>query len=242
MASCQKKDSASLDMYTYSIDKVIADLKSSGFSKLPSIRHLIKKNKYFDMYKDERVLSTYRENSIAHLNLIKDMDLESLFDALYAHGKELKLRVKREDKYFISRYVKNGEVSEGFRGHFDSHFITIVLPVCIPDGGERFTNGELFVMPNFRGHVSNEAINIFQKIYSKMLNNEKTYLDLLKIGKASLLDFKDYEPFVFYGNRTFHGNFPLLKSNSDRLTFICHLYDTSPRFGIGALLRKLRNR
>lgn len=229
-------------MYNYSAEKVIADLKTNGFSKLPSVSSLVQQNNYFDIYKNEGELKTYKENSVAHFKLIRDMDLEKLFDALYIHGKELKLKINREDRYFISRFVKNGQVSEGYRGHFDSHFVTIVIPVLIPQAGEQFTNGELFAAPNFRGHISSEIINIFQKAYFKKLNTKKTYLDLIKKGKANVLNFTDCEPFVFYGNRTFHGNFPLLNSKSDRLTFLCHLYDTSPRFGIGALLRKLRSR
>ena len=229
-------------MYSYDTEKVIADLKTHGFSKLPSVSSLVQQNKYFDIYKNEGELETYKENSQAHLKLVKDMDLEKLFDALYIHGKELKLKINHEDRYLISRFVKNEQVSEGYRGHFDSHFITIVIPVLIPQTGEQFTNGELFAAPNFRGHISSEVINIFQKAYFKKLNTQQTYLDLIKKGKANVLNFSDYEPFVFYGNRTFHGNFPLLNSKSDRLTFLCHLYDTSSRFRIGSLLRKLRNR
>jgi hypothetical protein len=112
----------------------------------------------------------------------------------------------------------------------------------IPNINEKFTNGELLAIPNFRGHVSNELINIFQKAFYKKLNSKQTYQDLIKQSKARLFNFSDYEPLVFYGNRTFHGNFPLINSSSDRLTFLCHLYDTSPRFGVGSLLRKIRNR
>jgi hypothetical protein len=228
-------------MYTYSADKVIADLKAQGFSKLPSVSSLLQQNNYFDTYKNEGELETYKENSPTLLKLIKDMNLEKLFDALYIHGKELKLKMNHEVR-FISRYVKNGQVSEGYLGHFDRQFVTIVIPVSIPQVGEQFTNGELFAAPNFRGHIPSKIINIFRRLYFKKLNTKKTYLNLIKKGKANVFNFRDYEPFVFYGNRTFHGNFPLLNNKSDRLTFLCHLYDTSPRLGIRALLRKLSNR
>ena len=229
-------------MYTFSTDDVIKNLKIHGFSKLPSIKNLVEQNNYFEDYKNESELKTYKESSVTHLKLIKDLGLEKLFDALHAHGKELKLNVKREDTYFISRFVTNGQVSEAYRGHFDSHFITIVIPVLIPQVGEKFESGELFAAPNFRRQISSEVINIFQKAYFKKLNKRKTYLDLIESKKAIVLNFRDYEPVIFYGNRTFHGNFPLKNCKSDRLTFLCHLYDTSPRFGIGNLLRKLRNR
>ncbi|MDA9313374.1 hypothetical protein N9Q41_01410 [Amylibacter sp.] len=228
--------------YTYSTEKVIEDLKLVGFSKLPSVKDLVQRSSYLEILKQEGDLKTYKENSLAHLKLIQDMGLEHLFDALYRHGKELHLKIDQEDKYFISRYVTSGQVTEGYRGHFDSHFITIVIPVVIPTAEELYTNGELLAAPNFRGHISSELTNIFQKVYFKKLNSKKTYIELIKGDKAHLFNFMDYEPLIFYGNRTFHGNFPLGRSTSDRLTFLCHLYDTSPRFGIGNILRKLRKR
>jgi len=119
-------------MYSYSVDKVIQDLNHHGFAKLPSIHSLVEKNNYFEIFQNEDQQKTYKENSSAHLKLIDDMDLKKLFVALYNHGKVLGLRIDKMDQYFISRYVKNGQSSEGYRGHFDSHFITIVLPVLIP--------------------------------------------------------------------------------------------------------------
>jgi hypothetical protein len=229
-------------MYSYSLDKVIQDLNCHGFAKLPSIQSLVEKNNYFEIFKNEGQYKTYKENSAAHLKLIDDMDLKKLFVALYNHGKELGLRIDKMDQYFISRYITKGQISEGYRGHFDSHFITIVLPVLIPQDGSQYNCGELLAVPNFRGHISSEIINILQKAYFKKLNSEEAYRELINKGKGITLNFRDYEPFVFYGNRTFHGNFPLTNSTSNRLTFLCHLYDTSPRYGIGALLRKVRSR
>jgi hypothetical protein len=224
------------------VNKVIQDLNHHGFAKLPSIQSLVEENNYVEIFQNEDQQKTFKENSLAHLKLIDDMGLKKLFDALYFHGKELGLRIDKMDQYFISRYVKNGQSSEGYRGHFDSHFITIVLPALIPQDGGQYNCGELLAVPNFRGHISSEIINIFQKAYFKKLNSEDAYRELINNGKGVSLNFRDYEPFIFYGNRTFHGNFPLTNSSSNRLTFLCHLYDTSPRYGIGAILRKVRRR
>ena len=229
-------------MYSYSADKVIKDLNFYGFAKLPSILSLVEENNYLEMFQSAAQHKTYKENSESHLKLVDDMDLHKLFDALYDHGTQLGLNIDKADRYFISRYVNNGQSSEGYRGHFDSHFITIVLPVLIPQDGVQHDCGELMVVPNMRGHNSSEIINILQKIYFKKFNTAKKYEDLIASGKGRVLNFRDYEPLVFYGNRTFHGNFPLKNSHFDRLTFLCHLYDTSPRYGIGSLLRKLRKR
>ena len=236
------KQNKEVKMYSYSVDKVIQDLKHHGFAKLPSIKSLVKNNNYLEIFQNEDLQKTYKESSSAHLKLIDDMDLKKLFIDLCNHGKELGLNIDKMDQYFISRYVKDGQSSEGYRGHFDSHFITIVLPILIPEDGVEYNCGELMVMPNLREHIASEIINIFQKVYYKKLNSEEVYKDLINNGKGIALNFRDYEPLVFYGNRTFHGNFPLINSTSNRLTFLCHLYDTSPRYGIGALLRKIRRR
>ena len=229
-------------MYSYSVDKVIKDLNQNGFSKLPSIRDLVIEKNYIEQFMKEEKHRTYKENSPTHLKIIEDMGLEKLFNALYLHGRELGLNIINDDKYFIARYVKNGQSSEGFRGHFDSHFITIVLPVLIPSNGIRLESGELLVVPKFRKIISNELINILQKAFFKRLNNKKSFKEFLTSGKGKLYDFLDQEPLIFYGNRTFHGNFPLSQCDSDRITFLCHLYDTSPPYGIGAFLRNLRKR
>lgn len=229
-------------MYNFSVEKVVNDLKYFGFAKLPSIKELVCENNYFDIYKRSKTNNSYQKNSPAHLKLINDMGLELLFDELYKHGRALNLKISKDDRYLISRYVSQGQFTEGYRGHFDSHFITIVLPIYIPVNGCELTSGELLAIPNFRKQPANEIINIMQKAYYKRLNREKVYLYLVNNGQAFTFNFQDYEPLVFYGNRTFHGNFPLLSGDTDRLTFLCHLYDTSPKFGIGSVLRTLRNR
>lgn len=229
-------------MYSYSSEKVIKDLINHGFSKLPSIRSIVQKNNYFEIYKSESVTKTYKENSLAHLKLIEDMDLKKLFKALYNHGKDLNLSINEKDHYFISRFVRNGQTNEGFKGHFDSHFITIVLPVFIPQNKKQYNCGELLAAPKFRGNTSSEIINILQKVYTKKFNSKEKFIELIRKGKAITFNFNDYKPLIFYGNRTFHGNFPLIGSTSDRLTFLCHLYDTSPPYGIGTILRKIRRR
>lgn len=229
-------------MYSYSAKKVIEDIQNFGFAKLPSIKTLVEKNNYLEIFQNENNQKTYKQNAHAHLKLIEDMRLDELFRAFYDHGKNLGLNIDRTDQYFIARYVKNCQTSEGYRGHFDSHFITIVLPVLIPQDGIPYKSGELFALPNLREHTKNEIINIIQKAYFKKLNSEQKYIELIKNGQAVINNFRDYKPFVFYGNRTFHGNFPLINNSTERLTFLCHLYDTSPRYGVGALLRKLRNR
>lgn len=228
--------------YQYSCDKIISDLVANGYADMPSIQDLVEHNNFYSQYLEENPLSTYNEGSEIQLKLIKAMGLKELFDKLHAHGRDLGLNVDQGDHYLISRHVKEGQSSEGYRGHFDSHFITIVLPIHVPDKGKKFFSGELLAVPNARSQIKSEIINIIQKIWTKRYNKHERYTSMLSEKKAILRNFHDYRPFVFYGNKTFHGNFPLENCSSDRVTFLCHLHDTSPRYGIGAILRKLRNR
>jgi hypothetical protein len=54
--------------------------------------------------------------------------------------------------------------------------------------------------------------------------------------------FDDYRSLAFFGVTTLHGNNYVSKNAESRLTFMCHFYDPSPKYGIGALLRKIRGR
>ena len=56
-------------------------------------------------------------------------------------------------------------------------------------------------------------------------------------------NFRNYEPLLFIGNTTLHTNYPVsLGCSSYRLTLLAHFFDPSPKFGVGGLLRLLRNR
>ena len=56
-------------------------------------------------------------------------------------------------------------------------------------------------------------------------------------------DFLDYSPLLFIGNTTLHTNKQVsLDCSSYRLTLLAHFFDPSPKYGIGSILRALRNR
>ena len=64
-------------------------------------------------------------------------------------------------------------------------------------------------------------------------NNHKKIVD----------NFKDYQPLLFVGNTTLHTNFPVsIDCSSYRLTLLAHFFDPSPKYGVGGLLRLVRNR
>jgi hypothetical protein len=231
------------DQYNYDLHQILRELRSNGYSFLPSIKHIVESNYIYERFVDENISSTYTSRSQAQMELVNQLNLERLFVELRLHCEEVTgKKVLENDRYFISRHVKPGQMSEGYRGHFDSHFITIVLPVKIPVMSHAGQAGQLIVQAKARRHPKSEIENIVGKLLWKKYNNEKEYDRLLKSRKAIEVDFQDYRPLVFIGNTTFHGNRPLIGSQESRLSMLCHLYDTNPRFGIGAVLRKIRRR
>lgn len=56
-------------------------------------------------------------------------------------------------------------------------------------------------------------------------------------------DFSDYQPLLFTGNTTFHGNSPVQAGASEnRMTILTHFFDPFPKFGVGKVMRMLRSR
>ena len=229
--------------YEYNTKLILKNLNNRGFSFLPTIKPILEANNIYKKYISENIESTYAEASKTHKFLINLLDLEPLFGELHGLAEQkMKKKIDLNDQYLISRHVKPGQISEGYRGHFDSHFVTIVLPVKIPNILMKKTSGQLIALPNARKIPRNELWNIYGKIIWKRYNSEIGYDRLVLEKDAFELDFSNYKPLIFIGNSTFHGNRPLSGSDEPRLSMLCHLFDTSPKIGVGSLMRLIRNR
>ncbi|MDA9566389.1 hypothetical protein N9R76_01155 [Planktomarina temperata] len=229
--------------YSYNKDLIIQELDEKGYSFLPTIKPIVELHRIYENYLEESITSTYSTSSKSHQNLIEILKLDHLFGALHFYAQtKIRKKIDPNDQYLVSRHVQPGQVSEGYRGHFDSHFFTIVLPVKIPEIIAPKKSGQLVALPNARKHPRLEMRNIYDKILWKRRNSESNYDKLVSENNALELDFLDYKPLIFLGNSTFHGNRPLTGSQEPRLSMLCHLYDTNPRFGVGALMRSIRNR
>lgn len=231
-------------MYQYDVENSCNEIFQKGFSYLPSIKKLIDENGILEQALSEIDTKTYSTNNTAHLKLIELMNLEPLFEEVYNKAiKDLKVNIRKDDRYFVARRVNPGQSSEKYRSHFDSHLLTIVLPIRIPrqttDSVER---GELKAAPNARKFPKYELLNIIQKAYWKRYASEEGFIEISKKTHVLTEYFDDYRPLAFFGTTTLHGNNIVSENCESRLTFLCHLYDPSPRFGIGFLLRKIRGR
>ena len=230
-------------MYEYDVSKIISDIQKDGYARLPSIRELVQKHKIYDNFISECADRTYSENSETQNSLLKLLNLSALFNALYDLGKnQYDLKIDKDDRYFIARKVNPGQSSEGYRGHFDSHLFTLVLPIKIPERNYGAASGQLIVVPSARKRPKSEIKNMLQKLFWKRYSNKEGFAHLLKRPNSMEVNFYDYSPILFNGMTTFHGNRPLENAIEPRLSMLCHLYDPSPKYGIGYLLRKIRNR
>lgn len=231
-------------LYKYDADRSCQEIFEQGFSYLPSIKKLIEQNNILDEALEEIGSKTYSTNNAAHLKLMNLMNLEPLFESVFNKAiKDLKVSIKTSDRYFVARKVNPGQSSEKYRAHFDSHLLTVVLPISIPTPKTGLVErGELKAAPNARKFPKYEIINIFQKAYWKKYASEEGFSIVSKKTRVLTEYFDDYRPLAFFGTTTLHGNNYVSEKADSRLTFLCHLYDPSPKYGIGALLRKIRSR
>jgi len=231
-------------MYEYNVENCCREIFENGFSYLPSIKTLIDENNICDEALQEIGSKTYSTDNRAHKKLVDLMNLEPLFESVFNKAvNDFRVSIDKTDRYFVARKVDPGQSSEKYRAHFDSHLLTIVLPISIPKPENGFSDrGELKAAPNARKFPRYELINILQKAYWKRYASEAGFDTVSKSTHVLTEYFDDYKPLAFLGTTTLHGNNFVSEKSESRLTFLCHLYDPSPRYGIGTLLRKIRGR
>ena len=230
--------------YWHDIDSRLEQLLENGFVKLPSL-------KVFDLdfvasdISDEMGSLTFKELGSQHKNFLRDLSIdEYLTPRLHNIAKE-RFRYKGDvsNQYHIARKVEPGNAKEMYRAHFDSHLFTMVLPLKIPESAQDETVGDLIYFPNVRKVPTNEISNFFGKACYKRFASKKG-IEKFSLNHQKRVDnFKDYQPLLFVGNTTLHTNYPVsMGCSSYRLTLLAHFFDPSPKYGVGGLLRLLRNR
>lgn len=228
-------------MSTIPFNDAIEDIKKDGFVK--NITGLFKLPDDLTPYleKEQRVYSSNAKLIDAFWELNDKEALTQTFHELAEkiHGGPL----EPQEPYVISRVVSSTSLNESFRSHFDSHVLTVVIPIQVPDG-EKYKQGELVVMPKKRHYPKSEIINIIQKIFYGsfiyrwwLMRNTKK---LEEQDKIKVVHIGEIDNLVFKGTETLHCNFPF-EGNSIRQTLLLHYGDPKPN-GIGSFFRKLRNR
>lgn len=226
------------------MENSLQDLVKYGFCRLPSIKKVVDETGVFEQLKNEIGDKTYAQNSNAQLEFIKKLGIHDLLPArLHEIAKSnFNYSGSLNNSYHIARLVRPGDQTEGYRGHFDGHLFTLVMPINIPTEGIKNNCGQLNFFPKLRRHPKNELENIFGKVRYKRYASEDGFIKLRGRCEYYIEDFLDYRPLLFIGTTTLHGNAPVDTSSiQPRLSFLSHYFDPS-EYGISALLRKLRRR
>ena len=216
----------------------VDNLINKGFTTIPQLLFSGK-----DLNQKNLGSKTYNENSEVSRKFLSSFNFDELKLQLAGLAKDkLNIKVEKDDTYSITRILKSYDNLESYRGHFDSHVFTIVTPVKIPKTNS-IESGQLIVFPKIRKNPQNEFINFYEKLKYKLLFGKKAgYQKLMKKNNFVEFDFKDMNSIIFLGRQCFHGNRSFSKAPSgERITILTHFFDPNKN-GIGAFLRKIRNR
>ena len=232
------------EKYWNDIDSRLEQLVKYGFVKLPSLKE-------YDLDSLSSQISiemgslTFKESGTAHKNFLNNLNINKYLTPklLNIAQNEFNYKGDSSNQYHIARKVEPGNSKEMYRAHFDSHLFTMVIPVKIPESVEENGSGELIYFPNARKMPANEISNFIGKAFHKKYASKEGLEKFSNAHEKKEESFMDYQPLLFIGNTTLHTNPAVLSScSSYRLTFLAHFFDPSPKYGVGSLLRLLRNR
>ena len=230
--------------YWEGIDVLLESLVQNGCVKLPSLET-------FDLHaaaesiNSEMDGATFAELCSSHKLFLENLDLDNMLTPKLFEIAKNAFGYKGEisNQYHIARRVDPGNSKEMYRAHFDSHLFTLVFPIKIPVAQKGGTVGDLIYFPNARKTPKTEISNAFGKLSHKRFASKEGLEVFAKSHNQITDDFHDYSPLLFVGNTTLHTNKQVSNDcSSDRLTLLAHFFDPSPRYGVGGMLRMLRNR
>ena len=232
------------EVYWSNIDQKLHLLMENGYVKLPALNQ-------FDLDAVANKISaemggyTFLESCSSHQSFLQDLGVEKyLAPKLFKIAQDsLGFKGVISDQYHVARRVDAGNSKEMYRAHFDSHLFTMVLPIKIPSAPSGESIGELLYFPSARNVPKSEISNFFGKVSFKRFANKMGMEKLALEKDLKVSDFQDYCPLLFIGNTTLHTNRQVSNVCSTyRLTLLAHFFDPSPKYGVGAFLRFVRNR
>ena len=233
-----------IEEYWSDIDSRLSNLLNDGYVKLPSLKMLNLEHVASNI-SDEMGSSTFKELGLCHKNFLDELAIEKyLTPRLHKIASEIfNYKGDESNQYHVARKVEPGNAKEMFRAHFDSHLFTMVLPIKIPETSNNGTAGDLIYFPYARKVPGNEITNFIGKAYYKRYASKEGMEKFSSNSSKKIDDFRDYQPLLFVGNTTLHTNYPVSPDcSSYRLTLLAHFFDPSPKYGVGGLLRLIRNR
>ena len=215
-------------------------LISQGYVKLPSLRSIEDPSEIINA----KHSSTYTSGSEFQKRYHEIIDLNKITNQLSEIAfSKFNIKVDKTDVYKILRVVQSSNIKESYRMHFDSHLFTLVTPVVIPKISSS-ESGQLITFPNLRVEPISKIYNFVSKLFYKFFfQGKKNIIKLSKTNKTVEFDFSDNVPILFLGRSTLHGSRGFDKiPEGIRITMLTHFFDPSPKYGIGNLIRLIRNR
>lgn len=130
----------------------------------------------------------------------------------------------------------NGGRRESLIFHYDSFVLTTILPVCMPDTGER---GDLLMLPNRRPLRQSYLRNLVDKV---LVDNRwvQRYLKNRLRRDAQAFTRIAMQPghlYLFWGYRSLHTNLPVAE-NALRATAVFHYHNVHGSSSLASRLRK----
>ena len=215
-------------------------LISQGYVKLPSLRSIEDPSEIINA----KHSSTYTSGSEFQKRYHEIIDLNKITNQLSEIAfSKFNIKVDKTDVYKILRVVQSSNIKESYRMHFDSHLFTLVTPVVIQKISSS-ESGQLITFPNLRVEPISNIYNFVSKLFYKFFfQGKKNIIKLSKTNKTVEFDFSDNVPILFLGRSTLHGSRGFDKiPEGIRITMLTHFFDPSPKYGIGNLIRLIRNR
>ena len=215
-------------------------LLSQGYVKLPDLRSTEDPSEIIAA----KHYGTYSSSSEFQNKYHETIGLDKITNQLSEIAiSNFNIKVDKTDVYKIIRVVQSSNIKESYRMHFDSHIFTLVTPVIIPKT-KSSESGQLITFPNLRVEPIGNIYNFISKLYYKIFfQGKKNTIKLSDAIKPVEFDFSDNEPILFLGRATLHGNRGFDEiPDGIRITMLTHFFDPSPKYGIGNLIRLIRNR
>jgi hypothetical protein len=151
------------------------------------------------------------------------------------------VHLKSKKPYYVLRVLHKKRIEqESLNFHFDSHLITVLIPIIIPKR-KNSNNGHFLMIPHKRKITTSIFKNIIQKIfYQKIIGFFlKKFRSLISIYGFKKVILKPGSLFLFNGFRTLHGNLDI-DIRDTRATFLVHFYDIFEKSKLVKFNRNLR--
>lgn len=130
----------------------------------------------------------------------------------------------------------NGGRKESLIFHYDSFVLTTIMPICMPEDGER---GDLLMLPNRRPLRRSYAHNLMDKL---LVDNKwvQRYLKKKLADDGETFTRISMQPghlYLFWGYRSLHTNLPVAE-NALRATAVFHYHNVHGSSSLASRLRK----